>query len=390
MKKVLYFLNSGARGGVEEHVLCLLRWLDREAFDPVLVCPAELLKLLEPELKAYRVRSYPVCIRKWTDFKDIRVYWRILKQEKPDVVHSHLFFATLYAAPLSKLAGVPAVVETAHIREAWRKGIKKAFFIDRWAYGYVDRIIAVSEAVKRFLTGSKGVAEGKITVIRNGVDLERFSAAYTDQPVVGLDKIKKGLGFRNKGNTNQRVKIGVIGRLAPQKGHKYFFDAVRLLRDKADKAEFLIAGEGSLRKELENLCQAYGIGHQVKFLGFRPDIKDIMASLDILVLPSLFEGLPLVALEASAMGKAVIVTNVDGSPEVVLNEETGLVVPPEDSKALKEAMEVLIFDDDLRKKFGERARKRMEDHFDLKKQVTETENIYRRVLERNTPCPVCS
>jgi len=387
LKKVLYFLNSGTRGGVEEHVLCLLRWLDRETFDPVLVCPAELLKFIEPELKAYHVRYYPLCIRRWTHLKDIRAYWRVLKQEKPDIVHSHLFYATLYAAPLSKLAGVPAVVETAHIREAWRKGIKKAFFIDRWAYGYVDRIIAVSEAVKRFLTGGKGVAEGKITVVHNGVDLERFSAVYTGRPLVGLDKIKKGLGFRNKGNANRRIKIGVIGRLEPQKGHKYFLEAIRLMRDKSDKAEFCIAGEGSLRKELENLCQSYGISHQVKFLGFRPDIKDIMGSLDILVLPSLFEGLPLVALEASAMGKAVIVTNVDGSPEVVIHNETGLVVPAEDSKALKEAMEKLIIDDHLRQQFGEQARKRVENYFDLKKQVKETEVIYKKVLERMAPCP---
>jgi len=160
-----------------------------------------------------------------------------------------------------------------------------------------------------------------------------------------------------------------------------------LMRDKSDKAEFCIAGEGSLRKELENLCQSYGISHQVKFLGFRPDIKDIMGSLDILVLPSLFEGLPLVALEASAMGKAVIVTNVDGSPEVVIHNETGLVVPAEDSKALKEAMEKLIIDDHLRQQFGEQARKRVENYFDLKKQVKETEVIYKKVLERMAPCP---
>ena len=380
MKKVLYFLNSSIRGGVEEHVLSLLRLIDREAFEPVLVCPADLLKLIEPELHAYNVRYYPLCIRKWTHLKGIGAYWRILKQEKPDIVHSHLFFATLYAAPLSKLFGVRAVVETAHIREAWRKGIKKAFFIDRWAYRYVNRIIAVSDAVKRFLVAGKGLAETKVTVVRNGVDIERFSAASSGRGTSGLAQVKAGLGFRENGHGNLKLKIGVIGRLEPQKGHRYFLEAVRLMRDKADKAEFLIAGEGRLRSALENLCLSYGISHRVKFLGFRPDIKDVMAALDILVLPSLFEGLPLVALEASAMGKAVIVTDVDGSPEVVVHEETGLVVPPENSQALRLAMERLIDDSRLRAVLGQGARKRVEEFFDLRQQVKETEKVYNQVL----------
>ena len=383
MKKVLYFLNSGTRGGVEEHVLCLLRLLDREAFDPVLVCPAALLKLIEPELKAYNVRCYPLCIRQWTHFKDIRAYLRILREEKPDIVHSHLFYATLYAAPLAKLAGVPAVVETAHIREAWRKGIKKAFFVDRWAYRHVDRVIAVSDAVKRFLTERKGLADGKVSVVRNGVDLERFSADPSARVTSHPGKEKGGLGFRENGETARKITIGVIGRLEPQKGHKYFLEAVRLLRDKADRAEFLIAGDGRLRKELENLCLSYGISHRVKFLGFRPDIRDIMGSLDILVLPSLFEGLPLVVLEASAMGKAVIVTDVDGSPEAVVHEETGLVVPPENSQALRLAMERLIDNPGLRAILGQKARKRVEESFDLRQQVKETEKIYNQVLTKN-------
>lgn len=381
MKKILYFLNSSTRGGVEEHVLCLLRWLNREAFEPVLVCPKELIKLMESELNSYHIRVYPVCIRKWTNFKDIRAYWRILKLEKPDIVHSHLFLATFYAAPLSKWAGVKAVVETAHIREAWRKGIKRAFFIDRWAYGYVERIIAVSEAVKCFLTGDKGVAEVKITVVRNGVDLQKFSVSEPGALGSDFNITKKGGEASELGRTAGKVKIGVVGRLEPQKGHKYFLEAIRLMQDKAERAEFFIVGDGRLRKELEDFCQSSGIGRRVKFLGFRPDIRNVIESLDVLVLPSLFEGLPLVALEASAMAKAVVVTNVDGSPEVVLNEETGLVVPAQDSKALKDAMEILIMNEALRKKFGERARTRIVNHFDLRKQVAETEHVYQEVLE---------
>ncbi len=377
MTKVLYFLNSTVRGGVEEHVLCLLRFMDRDSFEPVIVCPPELLTKMEGDFIKQKVKYYPVRIRRWTDFSEIRKYLYVLNREKPDIVHSHLFFATFFSAPLSKLAGVPVTIETAHIREAWRKGLKRAFIIDRFFYRFVDEIIAVSEAVKRFLVKEKGVPAEKITVIHNGVDLERFAGQRREAAAGEKRRAGRDQGKRRE-QKNTKVKVGVIGRLEEQKGHKYFLNAVRLLKSKADKAEFIIVGEGRLKRELENLCLSYMISNKVKFLGFRSDIIPVLGSLDILVLPSLFEGLPLVALEASAMQKAVIVTDVDGSPEAVLHGETGLVVPSKDSKALKEAMERLIDDPQLRRELGQRARKRVEEHFDLKKQVRETEEIYRR------------
>jgi glycosyltransferase involved in cell wall biosynthesis len=363
MIKILYFLNSTVRGGVEEHVLSILEKLDRSQFEPVLVAPKELIALIEKELNAYNVPSYAVSIFNWLNIGEINKFSKILKEERPLIVHSHLFYATMFAAPITKAVGGIRVVDTAHIREAWRKGIKKAYFIDRLIYRDVDHIIAVSHAVKNYLIEVKRLPPQKITVVHNGVHLEKFQSIAPR-------------------SSNGRLTFGVIGRLEVQKGHRYFLEAVKLLGDKAKNARFNIIGEGSLRASLEAMAKQLGIDDRIKFSGFRSDIVKAFDELDVLVLPSLFEGLPLVALEASAMGKAVIVTNVDGSPEAVAHNETGIVVPPQDSAALEAAMERLIMNRGQIEIFGRKARERVARGFDVKKQVKETEAIYLKLIKR--------
>ncbi|MBN2119579.1 MAG: glycosyltransferase [Candidatus Omnitrophica bacterium] len=362
--KVLYFLNSTVRAGVEEHLLALLRGLDREVFDPILVCPKELMELASCELNELGIRYYPVSIKRWRNLKEIRKFLNILKKEKPNIVHSHLFNASMFAGLISKLAKVPIVVETAHLREGWRKGLKKIYSIDRFFYRFVDKVIAVSKGVSDYLTYDKKIPSDKIKIINNGIDLERFQ------------RIKRLPRFEQK----NEFRIGVIGRLEPQKGHKYFLEAVRLLDGNSRGSKFVIVGNGSLKKRLADSVKRLGVSKRIEFLGYRKDIKEVITGLDLVVLPSLYEGFPLVPLEAQAMGKPVIVTNVDGSPETVINNKTGFVVPSKDSKALKEAMEVFLENRDLAASMGAEGRKFIEDNFDIRKQVKQTEQLYKQCL----------
>ena len=371
LMKILYFLNSTARGGVEEHVLQLIDKINKNKFAPILVCPKELINLMQDDLDRLKVKTYPINIRKWSQIGEIRKFLTILKEEKPDIVHSHLFFATMFAAPLAKLAGVPKTIETAHLREAWRKGIKKAYFIDRFFYRFVDEIIAVSNAVKKYLIEEKKLTNNKIKVIYNGVDLEKFKP------------VKKGVRPHlpheltgSKWGLTPFFTVGVVGRLEPQKGHKYFLEAISLLNGKYQNARFLIVGEGSLRTELEEQAQKLGISNRVEFLGYKKDIVSVLEEIDLLVLPSLYEGLPLVALEAGAMGRPVVATNVDGSPEVIINKETGLIISPKDSLALKEGIELFLKNRDLVNRLGENAGTHIKEKFNLKKQTAETEELY--------------
>jgi glycosyltransferase involved in cell wall biosynthesis len=387
MTKVLYFLNSTVRGGVEEHVLGLLNGLDRSRFEPVLVCPRELLNVLMdkaalrardvppsdanaagPEAAFIKipddVKTYPVKIRRWTDRGDIQEFRAVLKAVRPDIVHTHLFFATLFAAPLAKGLQVPAVVETAHIREAWRRGLKACYWLDRYYYRSVDRIIAVSHAVKQYLVTVKKLKPEKITVIHNGVDLSRFSPNTLEVPVHGAP-----------------VRFAVIGRLEEQKGHTYFLSAIGMMeKEVRSRAEFLVVGEGQLRGPLMSQAKALGIESEVRFFGFRRDIANIITGCDCVVLPSLFEGLPLVLLEAGALNKAVIATAVDRSPEVIEEGRTACVVPARAPLPLKAAMEKFINDRNLLVEFGRNAHKRVEACFNIKNQIKNTENFYKTLL----------
>ncbi|MBW2045128.1 MAG: glycosyltransferase [Deltaproteobacteria bacterium] len=366
--KVIYFLNSMVRAGAEEHVLSLLRNLNRESFEPVLVCPQELIDLMKEDLKKIDVRAYSICIRRWRNLREIKKFIEIVKLERPDIVHPHLFFATRFVAPITKFAKVPVVIETAHLREAWRKGIKRMYAVDRFFYRFVDKIIAVSGAVKNYLINDKKLPAEKISVIHNGVDLKR------------LQRLKSDYSDEKISLSSNTFKIGVIGRLEPQKGHKYFLEAVSLLDGKFEDVKCLIVGEGSLKEELADSVQRLGISDRVQFLGYRQDIKDIIAGLDLVVLPSLYEGLPLVALEAQAMGKPMVVTNVDGSPEVVIHNKTGIVIPCKDSQALKEAIEVFLNNRDLAIQMGEEARRHIEANFDIRAQIEKTQELYKHLL----------
>ncbi len=355
--KVLYFLNSLIRGGVENHVIQLINRIDKSQFEPVLVCPQTLIDLLQEELKETRIAYYPICIRKWRSVGEIGRFLKILKAERPDIVHSHLFFATLFAAPIAKFAGVPCVIETAHLREGWRKGIKKLYWVDRLFYRFTDKIIAVSDAVRNYLIDIKKLPPDRIIIIRNGVDLEKFKPS---------EESKK----------THELRVGVIGRLEPQKGHKYLFEALKMLNGKLDNVKTSVIGEGSLRESLEELCSELNIDNRVEFLGFRSDVKDLLNELDIVVLPSLYEGLPLIALEAGAMAKPLIATDVDGTNEVVINNTTGILVPPADCVALKTAIERLLDDVSYRSALGMMARNHIVKRFAMSEQIRKTENLY--------------
>ena len=243
-------------------------------------------------------------------------------------MNPHLFRSTLVAAPLAKWLGVPSVVETYHGREAWRKGIVKGRFgVDRVVSQWVDRVIAVSESAREFLIHTKGISLEKVTVIPNGCDLSVFRPGRARKAVrmeLGLDA--------------DAPVIGVVGRLEPQKGHQFLLDAFPRVAAEFPNARLLLIGDGSLRTQLARQAARVGIASHVIFAGFRTDIPRLLDAVDLMVLPSLWEGMPLTALEAAAMAKPIVATDVDGTAEVVQDGVTGRLVPPANASALGDAI----------------------------------------------------
>jgi glycosyltransferase involved in cell wall biosynthesis len=370
---VAYFSNSEVRGGAEEHILTLLRRLDRSRFAAHLVCTPAVASMVRGDVPA-DVGVTPLTLRHPRHLSAAMDLGRLLRARRVEVLHSHLFYASVFASPIGRLCRVPFIVETPHISERWRQGLKGHYAIDRGLGRCVDRFIAVSEANGRYLIEEKGLPREKVVVIHNGCDLERFDPRH--EAPAGL---RESLGF------GQRDPIIVAaGRLEPQKGHTVLLDAIRIVRRSFPTVRLVCVGEGGLRGTLERRATELGLADAVRFVGQQTNITDWFALADVTVLSSLYEGLPLVAIESLACERAMVATAVDGTPEVVVHEETGLTVPPGNAVALATALTRLLGDPTLRNRLARQGRERVLAGFSDRLQVSRTETLYERGLGRET------
>lgn len=373
---LLMFSNLPTRGGAEEHMFMLLRYLSRQQF--------KLHVALAPEVAASAKNDIPsdveLLVVKFTNFTDIAGafhFRRILRQRNIKILHSHMFWTSMFASPVARMCGVPVIIETPHVREQWRKGWKASYRIDRAVGRCVNRYIAVSHANARYLAEEKKIPQQKITVIQNGTDLSRFNRAH--RPPQGM---KADLGFAAVDPV-----LLLIGRLEPQKGHSVMLQAMPAVLREFPKARLVCIGDGGLLPKLNEQIATLGIQNSARMLGYQSNVPDWLALADVLVLPSFYEGLPLVAIEALAAGKAVVATSVDGTPEVVIDGRTGLLVPAGDSAALAEATCRMLRDTNLRQTLASGGHDFVRRQFTRERQVLETEQCYLDEWRRATGEP---
>ena len=224
----------------------------------------------------------------------------------------------------------------------------------------------------RYLIEEKGLLEKKVRVIQNGTDLSRFNPAHT--PPRGM-RAELGIGAVDP------VML-VAARLEPQKGHSVLLNAMPEVLEEFPNARLLCLGEGVLHEELERQSKELDLQENVRFLGFRGNITDWLALCDFTVLPSFYEGLPLVAVESLAAGRAMVATEVDGTPEVIVNGRTGITVPSGDPAALAAAICSLLRSPALRQRLAEQGRAYVLERFSQERQVRETSEFYLEALGR--------
>jgi glycosyltransferase involved in cell wall biosynthesis len=377
---VAHFDNAEVRGGAEEHILTLLRGLDRSRFRPLLVCPPETAAKLSADLPG-DVAVVPLRLHRLRDLGAAFRLARLLRERRVDILHSHMFYSSLFASPVAWLCGVPVIVETPHVREHWRRGLKSTYVVDRLAGRFVDRFIAVSRANARYLVGEKALPADKVVVIENGSDLGRFSRRREPAP-----DLKPSLGFGPRDPV-----LLALGRLEPQKGHRVLLQALPLVRREFPRARLVCVGEGGERRTLEAQAASLQLTEAVRFVGYRSDVEAWLALADVMVLPSFYEGLPLVAIEALAAQRPVVATAVDGTPEVVVHGQTGLTVPAGDPTALAEAITRLLRQPEWARRLALAGRRWVEDRFSAQRQVRLTEELYveawesRRRKDRRDP-----
>ncbi len=370
--RLAYFSNASARGGAEEHILTLLRGLDRSRFEACLICSPAVAEKFGNDVPG-DVKVFPLTFDKPWQISGAVKLAKLLRQNRIQVLHSHLFYSSLFASPVGWLCGVPAILETPHLRELWREGKswpKSSFAIDRWVARCVDAYIAVSKANGTYLEQVKKLKADKIHVIQNGSDLDRFQPDHTVPA-----EMRSKFGFAD----GDRILL-VPARLEPQKGHRILFEALPKVLEQFPAARIVCAGEGALLAELQEQVQRLNIANRVSFVGRQQRLEDWFALCEFTVLPSFFEGLPLVAVESLAAGRPMVATAVDGTPEVIVDAKTGLTVPAGEPSALAAAICRLLRETDLRQAMGIAGRRWAIENFTQKMQLDKTQELYVRLL----------
>jgi glycosyltransferase involved in cell wall biosynthesis len=367
-RPVLHLLTSSAFGGAEEHALSILTAIREYGFEPYLAAPATLIAAMEPGLSAAGVKCIPLEFSSRLDVLTGARLLRFIRREKIALLHCHLFTASLFGAGVARMAGVGAVLETCHGPEVWRmgKGLRSSFWVDRQVGRLVDRYIAVSHAAAHHLTETKKVPKSKISVIHNGRDLDRFAPTDARRRIA----TRAALGLRDE------PAVLTLARLDDQKGHRHLLEALAVLAPRRPSLVTLLAGEGPLEQSLRAQRALLGIADRVRFLGYRRDVPELLEAADLVVLPSLYEGLPLVAIEALAAQRPIVATEVDGTPEVVIHERTGLLVPPANPLALAAAIERLIDNPELAARLASDGRKFVQENFAVQRQIEQTAALY--------------
>ena len=350
----------------------MLTGMSAHGFEPYLAAPGALIAAMEPGLSAAGVKCLPLEFSSRLDVAAGARLLRFIRRENIALVHCHLFIASLVGAGVARMAGVGAVIETCHGPEVWRmgKGLRGRFWVDRQVGRLVDKYIAVSHAAARHLIATKRVPQSKVRVIHNGRDLDRF--APTDTQRRTATRAALGLG-------DEPVCL-TLARLEEQKGHRHLIDALAILAPRRPNLVTLLAGEGPLEQALRAQCAALGLADRVRFLGYRRDVPELLEAADMVVLPSLYEGLPLVAIEALAARRPMVATEVDGTPEVVIHERTGLLAPPANPVALAAAIERLLDDPALASRLASEGCKFVQENFALRRQIEQTAALYSELI----------
>jgi glycosyltransferase involved in cell wall biosynthesis len=361
----VYLAHAFEVGGAEEMVLNLVRHLP-ERFEPLVCCIHE----LGPIGQEIQAAGIPVTVlglnpglrRPW-DVASIR---RFLRDTHPQIVHTFLLTASLYGRLAAMLARVPIVIGTEV--NIYRQKRPRHRFAERLLMPGTDRVVASAESVRQFYIRQVHADPAKVEVIYNAVDWAQLKTT------IGRDEMRASLNV-----PCDRPVAGVIARLTEQKGHQYLFDAIAQTPELAG-LHLLVIGDGDLGDHLRRRVDALGLSSRVHFLGARRDLGDLLSAMDVFVLPSLWEGLPLSLVLAMGAGVPIVATNVAGVPEVVEDGRTGLLVPSADEAALGRAVGRLVTDPALARRLADAARATVRPRFGIDGYVASVVALYDRLL----------
>lgn len=363
MLKVLQLIPTLDRSGAEKQMVLLAKGLPRDRFH-VEVATLTRLGPLEAELREAGIPVKAIGKHLKVDPIALLNLSRFLKARAFDLVQTWIFAANTYGRVAARMAGVPVVVVSEMAVDLWKGRIDRA--IDRGLSTWCDRLVGNSHAVVEFYQ-QLGVPKDKLAMIYSGIENE-------SPPQVDPCAVRAELAFEV-----EAPLILFAGRLADQKRVDDLLKALDLLQYVQPDARTVIAGDGPLRDRLEETSHAYQLDDRVKFLGHRDDVPRLMAAADLVVLPSAYEGLPNVILEAMRFRKPVVATAASGTTEIVVDGQTGLLVPIGNPPLLARAIRDVVRDPALAARLGEAGRARVEAHFRANTMVAQFAELYEQL-----------
>lgn len=361
---VLLLIDSLRMGGAERITVALLPHLDRERVKPILgVMSTEGESPLGDQIVDIQRINFEA--KRLIDPIAFWRYVKIVRQEKPDIIHAQLQYATVFAG-LGRIFTKTPVIVTRHLigddSSNWKERLRsklEQMIIRR----FVDCVICVSDAAKDYYASLTRLPESRFKTIYNGIDLERFVA-----------KQDKATLRNSLGLPVDKSIITMVGVMRPGKGHQILLDAAQSISD----ALFLLVGDGELRPQLEK--EAQSLGDRVRFLGQRLDVPEILNASDIFVLPSDSEALPTVLIEAGAASLPCIASDVGGTAEIIQDRVTGIIIPPRRPDQLAEEIRFLLDAPEKRLEMGQQAFKRISQVFTLDQQAEDTMQLYEAIV----------
>ena len=357
-KNILYFTRTMGVGGTEKVILQLCE-SQKKSFDKIIVCSCGGVyeeKLLEMNVKHYQISD----IENKNILNIIRTFWslrKIIRKEDINIIHTHHRMAALYTKLLQNFHKF-SFVHTAH-NTFYDKKLLTKFALSN------AKIIAVGEKVKENLVDFYQVGEEYISVIYNAIPEASVS-----------DNIEMLSTLKNKGH----FLIGNIGRLSEQKGMEYFIRALPDVVKKYSNIKAFIIGDGELKDMLEKMVIELNLEKNVIFLGYRDDVINLIRHLDLIVLSSLWEGLPLTPIEVFSQRRAIIATNVDGTPEIIVNDYNGILVEPKNSDLISTAIIKVIENNDFKNKIANNGYKTYQRKFSIEEFNKKYNSFYSKLF----------
>src|SRR5262247_1183887 len=376
--RVLHLITSFEVGGTERQAVELLKRIDRRRFDVSLAAirlEGPLYQEVAPILP--RVPQFPL-----TSFYNANAAKQLMRlcgwmiRERADILHAHDFYAGLLGAAAARIAHVRVIACQRHMRLSDRRAHEWG---TRLTHQLAHRVLVNSEAIRDYLLAGGHIAPEKIVVIHNGL-----SAAVERAILESGGRAKRRAALLRELNLDGDAKlIGLVARLQPVKGHRYFIEAAGRIAAVEPKAHFLLVGDGALRREIEEQAARVGVNDRVHLLGARHDAALIAAGFDVAVSASLSEGLPNAVMEAMAAGAPVVATAVGGTTELVIDDATGFLAPPADADALARRILDALQNPEWSARMAAQGRRRVLGLFSMRRMVESVEQLYDEIYELN-------